>query len=101
MEVPDRCAGSDGAEAETPAAVPGANASAAKGPIPPEERAARLVSYKKLYDWFRVGEYTFGQIRNNDRYSLEKRRTEDILFVEFNPETGLPRFPAQTPVAIP
>ena len=41
-----------------------------------------------------MGEYTFGQIRNNDRYNLEKRRNEDILFVEFNPETGLPRFTA-------
>ena len=56
---------------------------------------------KKLYDWFRVGDLHYGQIRNNDRYNLSKRPDEDLLFVEFNPDTGQPIFPGQAPVAIP
>src|SRR4029453_837910 len=57
----------------------------------PTDDAARIASRKKLYDWFRVVEYHFGQIQNPDRYNLAKRPNEDLLFVEFNPETGQPK----------
>ncbi|MBL8857816.1 MAG: tetratricopeptide repeat protein [Planctomycetes bacterium] len=67
----------------------------------PEQIAARLRSHKKVYDWIRLGDFRFGQIRNPDRYTLAKRPNEDILFVEFNPETGQPRFPGAPPAAIP
>lgn len=77
-------------------------ASAAKtGALAPEEVAARLAAWKRTYDWFRVGEIRFGQIKNPDRYRLAKRPNEDVLFVEFDPERGAPRFPGQAPAKIP
>jgi len=69
--------------------------------LAPEELAARLAAWKRTYDWFRIGEYRFGQIKNPDRFRLQKRADEDILFVEFDPEKGAPRFPGQAPMRIP
>ncbi len=69
--------------------------------LTPDELAARLAALKRTYDWYRVGEYHFGQIRNPDRYRLHKRSDEDLLFVEFDPERGAPKFPGQAPGAIP
>ncbi len=69
--------------------------------LAPEELAARLAAWKRTYDWYRIGEYHFGQIKNPDRYRLPKRTDEDILFVEFDPIRGAPRFPGQAPGAIP
>jgi tetratricopeptide (TPR) repeat protein len=69
--------------------------------LSPEERAAQIESWKKLYDWIRLGEAEplFGQIRNPDRYGLAAREREAVLFVEVAPETGAERFPGQKPVA--
>lgn len=67
----------------------------------PEQIAARITAHKKLYDWIRLGDFRFGQIRNPDRYTLSKRPNEDVLFVEFNAETGQPKFPGQPPAPIP
>lgn len=66
----------------------------------PEERAARIESYKKLYDWIRLGEteLLFGQIRNSDRFGLRARGGEPIKFVQFDPLTGKEKFPGQKPV---
>jgi len=66
-----------------------------------EERAARMESYKKLYDWLRLGEteLLFGQIRNPDRYGLRGRAADAVLFVQVDPETGKEKFPGQKPVA--
>lgn len=86
--------GSDEADGAAPAA-------ADTRPAPeltPEEKAERLASYKKLYDWVRTVELKFGRISNPDRFALGKRANEDILFTEFNPATGLPRLPGQPPV---
>jgi tetratricopeptide (TPR) repeat protein len=66
--------------------------------LSPEERAMRISGYKKLYDWVRTVEFKFGEIKNADRYQLPRRPNEDVLFVEFNPETGKPRLPGQSPV---
>jgi tetratricopeptide (TPR) repeat protein len=71
------------------------------GRLGPEETAARLAAWKRTYDWFRVGEYRFGQIKNPDRYRLARRTDEDLLFVEFDPERGVPRLPGQAPMRIP
>lgn len=69
--------------------------------LAPEELAARLTAWKRTYDWFRIGELRFGQIKNPDRFRLSKRPDEDLLFVEFDPEKGVPRFPGQAPMKVP
>jgi tetratricopeptide (TPR) repeat protein len=93
VDVPPAATGSSpgGAPSKPPAGVAAT----------PEQMAAQLSSRKKLYDWYRMGDYHFGQIRNNERYTLAKRPNEDLLFVEFNPDTGQPKFPGQPPAAIP
>ncbi len=63
------------------------------------ERAQRTETFKQLYDWIFVGQLRFGQIRNEDRYTLGRRANEAILFVEFDPATGKERFPGQAPIA--
>jgi len=68
--------------------------------LSPEERALRISGYKKIYDWVRTVEFRFGEIRNPDRYRLSRRPTEEILFVEFDPEKGRPRLPNQPPVPL-
>lgn len=70
-------------------------------PLTPEQVAARLASRKRLYDWIRIGDYRFGEIRNPNRYELSKRPNEDVLFVEYDPDTGLPRMPGQPPTPVP
>lgn len=70
-------------------------------PVTPEQIAARIASHKKLYDWIRISDFRFGQIQNPNRYSLAKRANEDILFVEFNADTGQPKFPGQAAAPIP
>jgi tetratricopeptide (TPR) repeat protein len=69
--------------------------------LSPEELAARIAAWKRTYDWFRVGEYRFGQIRNPDRFRLAQRPDEDLLFVEFDPHKGAPKFPGQAPMKVP
>ena len=66
-----------------------------------EERAERIASYKRLYDWYRVVDVRFGRIQNPDRFSLSKRPAEDLLFVELDPRTGLPRLAGQGAAKIP
>jgi len=91
------------ASGDTPAAVPATKDLKAVAGVAqtPEQIATRIKSQKKLYDWIRLGDFRFGQIRNPDRYSLAKRVNEDILFVEFNTETGQPKFPGQPPAPVP
>ncbi|TAJ24845.1 MAG: tetratricopeptide repeat protein [Planctomycetota bacterium] len=68
----------------------------------PEERAARLESYRTLYDWIQVNEYDplFGAIRNRDRLGLNHadRAGEPIQFEELDPATGTPRMPGAKPI---
>jgi tetratricopeptide (TPR) repeat protein len=68
------------------------------GDLSPQERAERVAGYKKLFDWVQIVDIKFGQIRNPDKFELRKHPNEDILFVEFNPQTGLPRLPGQSPI---
>jgi tetratricopeptide (TPR) repeat protein len=88
-----------GAAAATPPSI-GGNVADTRGvgELSPQERADRVAGYKKLYDWLRIVDIKFGQIQSPDRYALSKHPDEDILFVEFNPETGLPRIPGQAPI---
>jgi tetratricopeptide (TPR) repeat protein len=80
-----------------------AAAGAPRAPVDesPEERAERLASYAKLYDSLRLGETEtlFGQIRNPDRFALQQRPEEAVLFVQIDPFTGKEKFPGQKPVA--
>ena len=85
----------DGGAADTDA--PAVRTSA----LAPEELAARLTAWKQTYDWFRIGDLRFGQIKNPDRFRLAQRTGEDLLFVEFDPEKGVPRFPGQAPMKVP
>ena len=63
-----------------------------------EERAERTAAYKRLYDWVYVGSLKFGHIQNEDRYALEARPEDSILFAEVDPSTGLARFGAQAAI---
>lgn len=68
----------------------------------PEEREARIASYKKLYDWLRLSEteLLFGQIRNDKRFHLKLKdfANQPIQFVQVDPDTGREKFPGQKPV---
>jgi tetratricopeptide (TPR) repeat protein len=72
-----------------------------EGLLTPDERAARLESWKKLYDWLQVdvGEPLFGRIANGDRFGLVERRDEAILFTQIEPRTGQERFPGMKPAS--
>lgn len=65
----------------------------------PEELAAELEGWKKLYDWIRIneGRPLFGYVRNEDRFGLHLATNEPVLFVEVDPETGREKFPGQAP----
>lgn len=95
FEAPGLFANADAepADVAAPAAPP-------KTELSPQERADRVASNKKLYDWVRTVEVKFGQIHNPDRYTLARRPNEDVLFVEFNPATGKPRLPGQAPIPL-
>ncbi|HIG11137.1 MAG: tetratricopeptide repeat protein [bacterium] len=67
-------------------------------PLSPEERLERIAGYKRTYDSINIGQLHFGQIRNADRFKLEMRGDEGILFLEFDPATGLERWPGQEPI---
>lgn len=68
--------------------------------LSPDERAALVDGWKKLYDWIRVdaGEPLFGRIANQDRFGLVHRSGEAIRFTQIDPRTGLERFPGMDPV---
>jgi tetratricopeptide (TPR) repeat protein len=69
--------------------------------LTPEQRAAQIESWKKLYDWIHIneGDPLFGQIRNEQRFDLARNTGESIWFVEVRPEqNGVERFPGQDPV---
>jgi tetratricopeptide (TPR) repeat protein len=69
--------------------------------LTPEERMARIAGYRRLYDWVRFADLKWGRIANRDRYRLAERGDEPLLFVEFDPATGIERFPGQEPIAYP
>ncbi|MDF1797919.1 MAG: tetratricopeptide repeat protein [Planctomycetota bacterium] len=58
------------------------------------DRAARIESYKQLYDWIRLDEfdYHFGSIDNRMRYRLGERPGEAVQFTEVDPSTGQARY---------
>ena len=66
--------------------------------LTPEEQQERVQAWKGIYDWIVSGDLKFGQITNADRYGLGSRTNDAIEFLEFIPETGLPRFGAQPPI---
>ena len=66
--------------------------------LTPEERMERNAGYRRTYDSINIGTLHFGQIRNADRFSLASREDEPILFLEFDPATGLERWPGQPPI---
>ena len=92
---------------EGAAAAPGAEllarltAGGDDGILTPDERAARLASWKKLYDWMRVdaGEPLFGRIVNPDRFGLAERPREALQFTQVDPHTGRERFPGMPAVS--
>lgn len=98
--APDEGELSVAVEEDAPAAAGAAPEPVAKIELSPQERAERVASHKKLYDWVRTVELKFGQIVNRERYALVRRPGEDILFIEFNPATGKPRLPGQAPVPL-
>jgi tetratricopeptide (TPR) repeat protein len=85
-----------GAEASDSAAPATAGDSGATG-IP---LAQRIAGYKRSFDWLRTSDFKFGQIVNPDRFGLRRRPNEPILFVEYDPDKGVPRIPGLAPVPI-
>ena len=75
-------------------------ASDARDLLTPEQRAARIESFKAQYDWVRIteGDPLFGRIVNEARYGLPERPEEPLEFVEVFPETGEDRYPGLEPV---
>ncbi|MDP6539160.1 MAG: tetratricopeptide repeat protein [Planctomycetota bacterium] len=69
--------------------------------LTPEERMERIAGYRRLYDWVRFADLKWGRIANRDRFRLAERRDEPLMFVEFDPATGVERFPGQEPIAYP
>jgi len=97
----------DEALVEGPLAGSAAELQAGRAPgaeevLTPDERAAQLASWKKLYDWVRVdaGEPLFGRITNPDRFGLGQRSREALLFVQADPRTGQDRFPGMGAVSL-
>lgn len=64
-----------------------------------EEKAERLESYRRQYDWLRTNQVKYGRILNRDRFKLRMPISEPILFLELDPMTGQERFPGMAPVA--
>ncbi|MCA8979359.1 MAG: tetratricopeptide repeat protein, partial [Planctomycetes bacterium] len=67
--------------------------------LTPEEKAERLESYRRQYDWILTNQLHYGRILNRNRFELRMPITEPILFLELDPETGQERFPGMAPVA--
>ncbi|MCE9593071.1 MAG: tetratricopeptide repeat protein [Planctomycetes bacterium] len=67
--------------------------------LSPDEVAAQIESWKRLYDWIRIneGRPLFGYIRNEDRFGLHLATNEPVLFIEVDPESGREKFPGQPP----
>ncbi len=66
--------------------------------LSPEERMERIAGYKRTYDSINIGQVHFGKILNADRFGLAEREDEAILFQEFDPATGLERWPGSAPI---
>jgi len=67
--------------------------------LTPEEKAERLESYRRQYDWILTNQLKYGRILNRDRFELRMPVSEPILFLELNPDTGQERYPGMAPVA--
>jgi len=65
----------------------------------PEQRGARIESFKRQYDWLYTNDFKFGQIRNADRHRLAARTTEPIDFFEIDPTTGQSKFRTESSVS--
>jgi len=94
LDAPELFAAEGGGSA-APSASPAQNPGAASLPL-----MQRLASYKRVFDWVRTNDYKFGQIVNTERFGLRRRPNEPILFVEYDPEKGVPRIPGAAPVPI-
>jgi len=67
--------------------------------LTPEEQQERIKAWKGIYDWIVSGTLKFGQITSQDRFTLPSQPAAPIVFLEFIPETGLPRHGAQPPIS--
>lgn len=58
-----------------------------------EDPAVRIAGYRKLYDSIQIPGIKWGRIRNEGRWTLDRRPTEPVLFEEVDPTTGQLAFP--------
>ena len=65
-----------------------------------ENPAERLAGYRRLYDSVLTPGLLWGRIRNENRWTLDQRPDEQILFEQINPETGQPLIPGAAPIAM-
>lgn len=66
--------------------------------LSPEEKAERLESYRRQYDWLLTNQMHYGRILNRDRYELRMPVDEPILFLELDPVTGQEKYPGSEPI---
>ncbi len=67
--------------------------------LPEMSAGERIASYRAQYDWIQMPTQRFGRITNRDRFRLNQRTEEALLFVEIDPETGLESFPGQPAIS--
>ncbi|MFT7677502.1 MAG: tetratricopeptide (TPR) repeat protein, partial [Planctomycetota bacterium] len=58
-----------------------------------DDPAVRIAGYRKLYDSIQIPGLKWGRIRNENRWTLDRRREDTVLFDEVDPETGKLLFP--------
>lgn len=63
-----------------------------------EEKAERLQSYRRQYDWLLTNQMHYGRILNRDRYRLRMPVDEPLLFLELDPVTGQEKYPGSEPI---
>ncbi|MFT5197882.1 MAG: tetratricopeptide (TPR) repeat protein [Planctomycetota bacterium] len=66
--------------------------------LPEMSAGERIASYRAQYDWIQMPTQRFGRIANEDRFRLNRRASEALLFVEIDPETGKEVFAGQAPI---
>lgn len=65
-----------------------------------DDPAERIAGYRKLYDSVQMPGLKWGRIRNENRWTLDRRPEEAVIFEEIDPETGEPMFPGTPPFSL-
>lgn len=64
-----------------------------------DDPAERLAGYRKLYDSIQIPGMKWGRIRNEDRWTLNRRPEDAVLFEEIDPTSGQLLYPGVPPIS--